>query len=315
VSASRASLTFLPRIEGEAVPPDERIAAIACRQFGAFTINQARAAGFTRSAIQHRLKVGRWLRLHPGVYAIAGSPSTHEQRVLAAVMACGRGAVAASRTAAWLDGLIAQQGDLVYVLVAKGQHQRARKGIVVNEASLTKSDVRTVAGIPRTAPERTVVDAAGVLRKPALESLLDDAVQSGLTTIPKLRRYIRERRLGHRPGARVLRELLEDRTSRGVPHKDLEKLFLRKLHGTDLPQPVRQHPCGEFFIDAAYPNAKLAIELDGLRDHFSADAFRRDRRRQNEIVLAGYTVLRFTWQDVDERWSAVEATIRRALPN
>jgi very-short-patch-repair endonuclease len=111
---------------------------------------------------------------------------------------------------------------------------------------------------------------------------------------------------------KTLKRLLDDRT-KGVPQKELEKLFLRKLRTAVIPEPVRQHPCGSHFIDLAYPDAKLAIELDGLRDHFSADAFKRDRRRQNEIVLAGYTVLRFTWEDVQDRWPNVEATIRRAL--
>jgi very-short-patch-repair endonuclease len=76
---------------------------------------------------------------------------------------------------------------------------------------------------------------------------------------------------------------------------------------------VRQLPCGSYFIDFAYPAAKLAIELDGRAQHFSGWAFREDPRRQNEIVLAGFDVLRFTWMDVEGRWPTVEATIRRAL--
>jgi very-short-patch-repair endonuclease len=135
----------------------------------------------------------------------------------------------------------------------------------------------------------------------------------GLTTVAKLRRYIRERNLQHRPGMKTLRRLLDDRT-KGVPQKELEKLFLRKLRATALPEPVRQQPCGRFFIDFAYPEHRIAIELYGKAWHADGKAFREDPRRMNEIVLAGWRKpLVFTWEDVDERWRAVEATIRRAL--
>jgi very-short-patch-repair endonuclease len=292
--------------------PDERIAVCAAKQHGVVTAGQARAAGLTNHSIRHRIRTGRWRAIHRGVYAIAGVPSTAEQRIIAAVLAYGPIAVAASLSAAWLLGLLERPREAVCLVLPAGQHRKRIRGTQLMQVALTKSDVRTIKGIRCTAPERTIVDLAAVLSERALEAALDDAVQLGLTTVPKVRRYIRERNLGHRPGMKVLRRLLEDRTA-GVPQKELEKLFLRKLRAAGLPDVIRQHPCGTRFIDVAYPDAKLAIELDGLRDHFSADAFKKDRRRQNEIVLAGYTVLRFTWEDVRDRWPTVEATIRRAL--
>ncbi len=299
--------------EGKVVSPDTRIAALAARQHGAFTTAQALAVELTMHAITHRLQTGRWIKLHLGVYAIAGTPRTDEQRIIAAVLSLGPQAVAASLTAAWLLGLVERPGDLVYVVLPDGQHRQGRKGIGVREARLTRTDVRTVNGIRCTGPERTIVDVAGVVTKAVLEAIVDDAVQLGRTTIPKLRRYVSERRLGHRPGAKMLRELLDDRT-KGVPQKDLEKLFIGKLRRTDLAEPKRQVPCGTFFIDFAYPDAKVAIELHGKGWHFNGRAFREDPRRQNQIVLAGWRKpLIFTWEDVDERWPVVEATIRRAL--
>lgn len=40
--------------------------------------------------------------------------------------------------------------------------------------------------------------------------------------------------------------------------------------------------------------------------------FRSDRQRQNELVLAGWTVLRFTWHDLTQRPEQVVAEIRAA---
>jgi very-short-patch-repair endonuclease len=41
--------------------------------------------------------------------------------------------------------------------------------------------------------------------------------------------------------------------------------------------------------------------------------FEDDRRRQNMIVLEGWTVLRFTWADVTKRSDEVVTTVRAAL--
>ena len=67
---------------------------------------------------------------------------------------------------------------------------------------------------------------------------------------------------------------------------------------------------GDFVLD----QARLVIELDGWAFHTSPDRFQRDRRRQNRLVAAGWTVLRFTWRDLTERPGYVIATIR-AMPS
>lgn len=292
--------------------PDAKLAALAARQHGALTRRQALDLGFTRSAILHRRRTGRWVDLQPGVYAISGTPATPQQHTMAIVLSYGPRAVAGSLSAAWLLGLLVKPPEVVYVVLPPGQHRRKRKRVVAIQAALSTTDVRTVYGIRIAGPERTIVDAAAVLSKAALETLLDDAVQTGLTTVTKLRRYIRDRNLGHRPGTKALRELLDDRT-RGVPQKELEKLFLRKLRASGLPDPARQHPCGEFFIDIAYPAQRIAIELDGRSAHFSGCAFRADPRRRNQIVLAGWTLYLFTWEDVNDLWPDTEAVLRRAI--
>ncbi len=231
---------------------------------------------------------------------------------MAGVLSLGPRAVAASETAARLHGFLNGVDTPVRALLSKGQHRRTRPGIAVHEAILERTDIRTVSGIRVTAPNRTLVDLAGVRSERGLEAALDDAILLGLTTVASLKRYIAHRRLEHRPGAKTVRKLLDERTP-GVPQKELERLFLRKLRASRLPDPVRQHPVGKRRIDFAYPEAKIAIELDGLRDHFSAAAFQNDRRRQNEIVLAGLVPLRFTWDDVNGHWPRVEGTLRRAL--
>ena len=67
-----------------------------------------------------------------------------------------------------------------------------------------------------------------------------------------------------------------------------------------------------YFVDIAFPAAMLAIEIDG-RVHERYDAFEHDRARQNDLVLQGWRVLRFTWAMLVERPDAVLLAIRQAL--
>jgi very-short-patch-repair endonuclease/predicted transcriptional regulator of viral defense system len=292
--------------------PDEQIAARAAKQHGVFTTRDALDAGLTKDAIKHRLRTRRWRALHRGVYAVSGAPATKEQRIIAAVLSFGPSAMAGGLTAASLYKLVEKLAETICVVLPTGQHRRARKGVATIQASLARSDRRTACGIPVTSPNRTIVDIAAVLGRDALAAAFDEAVLRGLTTVGSLRRYVADRRLQHLRGAGKLREVLNDRT-KGVPQRELERLFLKKLRASGLPEPVRQHPVGKRKIDFAYPDYRIAIELDGLGDHFSAEAFRNDRRRQNEIVLAGFTILRFTWEDVNDRWPDVLRTLRAAL--
>ncbi len=118
--------------------------------------------------------------------------------------------------------------------------------------------------------------------------------------------------MGHNRGARKLTHLLNDRLT-GVSESELERIFLRKLRGSHLPEPVRQLKVGSRRIDFAYRHERIAVELDGLRHHLSAAAFHTDRRRQNELVLAGWIPFRFTWDDVTSGWSIVRRTLEQAL--
>jgi len=62
--------------------------------------------------------------------------------------------------------------------------------------------------------------------------------------------------------------------------------------------------------DVVFDRMKLVLEVDGLAYHTTPERFERDRRRQNRLVLAGWTVLRFTWRDITARPAYVLATIQ-----
>jgi very-short-patch-repair endonuclease len=145
-----------------------------------------------------------------------------------------------------------------------------------------------------------------------LESALDTAIKLRLVSLEHISRYIERNGPANRKGVARLRRLLRDRTE-GVPESELERRFLRVIRKARLPMPARQHRIGSRRIDFAYVEKRIAIELDGLADHRTKRIFEDDRRRQNDLVLDGWVVLRFTWDDVTKRSDDVIATIRRAI--
>ncbi|MFZ0323118.1 MAG: DUF559 domain-containing protein [Actinomycetes bacterium] len=66
-------------------------------------------------------------------------------------------------------------------------------------------------------------------------------------------------------------------------------------------------------VDLLFEAARLVVEIDGYAVHGRREAFQRDRTKQNRLIAAGYTVLRFTWDDVQNRPHAIVSQIRAAL--
>ena len=285
--------------------PDRAIARLAATQHGAFSYQQALACGLTPDAIRHRLRTGRWIALHRAVYAVAGSSSTWERRVVAAVLAFGDSAFASHMTAAVVLGLLSVRSGVLHVTLRHGSERLDRDDIVVHQArTLGRADTQVVDGIRITSPHRTLVDLAGVLPLQGLEAALDTALLSGLVSIRSIRRYIRDRRLTHNRGVGRLRKLLDDRAA-GAMYSRLERVFNQILRTAGFPAPMRQYPVGRWKIDFAYPDAKIAVELDHEWTHGSAAALRNDLRRQNELVLAGWRPLRFTEDQLRDRTEVV----------
>jgi hypothetical protein len=70
---------------------------------------------------------------------------------------------------------------------------------------------------------------------------------------------------------------------------------------------------GRVILDIAFPQLRLAIEIDGWAYHRDVDQFRRDGLRQNAIVVGGCRVLRVTWHELVENLAGFLDTVRRAM--
>src|SRR5918997_4865769 len=85
---------------------EQTLARIASSSHGVVTRAGLMRAGVTRAEINCRLRSGGLLREHRGVYRVGHRAPSTEARYLAAVLACGEGALLSGRAAAHLFGLV-----------------------------------------------------------------------------------------------------------------------------------------------------------------------------------------------------------------
>lgn len=298
---------------------EHAISALARAQYGLITLGQARSAGLSDAAVKRRLASGRWLRVHGAVYGVAGAPQTERQQLLAACLAAGGTVAVSHRSAAALLGLIDEAG-LVEITVTR-PHAPVPAGVVVHRiADLNRRWITAVDGIPCTVVERTLVDLGAVARLGTVARALDRAIGRRLTTVAVVRTALDAVARKGRAGIGAIRRLLDERTDAPRPAGVLEARMAALLRAHGVPRAVPEYVVsarGKFIgrVDFAYPELKLAIELDGFEPHTGLGVFRNDRARQNALVSGGWTVLRYVWQDVNAMaWPVaweIERTRRR----
>ncbi|MGH8875054.1 MAG: DUF559 domain-containing protein [Acidimicrobiia bacterium] len=283
---------------------DLRIAALAAEQHGAFARWQALDVGASASLIERRVRAGRWARVGPEAFILPGSPATWERAVNVAVFSTGRRAAASHATAAYLHGLVNGRPERIEVVTPRCG-VRGRVYVVHQSTDLKEVDLVRIRGIVLTTVGRTLADMGVPWGLSMTARGLDEALRRDLTTLQDLARLIHRLARRGRSGIGVIRVLVEERLGwDGITQSQLEDAFRRLMWMAGLPMPVGQvrfvKRGGSFIArtDFAYPELGIVIELDSERYHLDRRAFRHDRRRQNELVLEGKKVLRFTTWDV-----------------
>jgi very-short-patch-repair endonuclease len=179
-------------------------------------------------------------------------------------------------------------------------------------------DAIEVEGLPVTSAGRTVLDCAAVAYKWQVEAALDDGLRSKLFTVEDMWRILARSGGRGRKGSALLRALLEQRSDgRARSHSKLEIKLDGVLRNAAVPRYFRQFevmtrsgvPAD---VDFAWPEAKLAVEVDGYRWHSGRQQWQNDLERQNALAEVGWLVLRFTWYDVMSRPEYVVRTILEA---
>jgi hypothetical protein len=283
---------------------DAVLADLAGRSHGVVTRGQLVAAGITPEEVRQRMRSGALLREHPGVYRVGHRARSEEATFLAAVWACGDGAVLSGRAAAYLWGLVKGPAPRPEV-TARSKHRVA--GVTTRRARSIEST--THRGIPITTVPRTLVDLASHLSLDALARACHEAGVKYDTTPRQV-----EAVLAARPrikGAKKLREILRGDVQ--VALSELERQFRRRLEQAGLPLPKTNKPAHGRRVDCRWPELRVTVELDSYRYHHSRHAWEQDRRREREARARGDEFRRYTYGDVQESPSLMLAELRALL--
>jgi Transcriptional regulator, AbiEi antitoxin/Protein of unknown function (DUF559) len=279
---------------------------MAARQFGVLSGAQLREVGLGRGAVQNAVRAGRLHRVHHGVYALGHTLLRPQGHRLAAVLACGSGAVLSHRSAAAHWELLATSQERIDVTATRGRH--TVPGIRLHTSrSLDAQDTTRHEGIPITTVHRTLLDLAATARHHQLENALAQAMYLQLYDQRAIDGVI-ARSNGHR-GTKVLAEATRQEPQ--ITKSMWETRMLGLVRSGHLPEPICNKALhapdyGECTPDFYWPAYNLIVETDGWEAHRTLAAFRADRAKDAALTAAGYRVLRFTW-DVDD------ATILRRL--
>lgn len=255
--------------------------------------------------------VGGMTNPAPALIRTASDAADREEPLRTAVAAL-RG-VASHQDAARLWGIgLVEPSPLRHVTVARCRSRVSYPGTRVHRADL--AEVAEVEGIPVTPAIRTVVDLCRLLSLPHAVAAADSALRARLVTPQELLAAAAE--LAPAAGRPRVREVvtrvdpLSGSALESLCRLLLEDAGLRPFETQHLVR-VGRGTIGR--VDFAWPEQRLVVEVDGYAFHADRVTYRNDRRRNNALVLAGWRVLRFSWEDVVGSPEVVVAQVRRAL--
>lgn len=263
---------------------------LATRQHGVVSTRQLDALGYSPSSAAKAAKAGRLRRLHRGVYAVGHERLTWHGHCMAVVLAV-RPSVASHLSAGWLWGLLRYRPQTMHVTAPTARRQR--RGFVVHFAVLPGADLATVEGIPVTALARTLLDLAAMLSPERLARVIERAEELGLLDLRSVNELLA--RAGNHPGAAELRAALAIyRPEAAFTRSGLERRFLELVRAAGLPEPAMNFFVAGHEVDAYWEAERFAVELDVYATHGGHAAFERDRRREDDLLLAGVETIRIT---------------------
>lgn len=296
------------------------VAELARRQHGLVARRQLVKLGVPSASVSKHARHAGWRQTHRGVYVLPGAVMDHEQEIMAAILRLGENAMASHLTAARLHGLVQLRPPVIDVLLPFECRGRVVPGVhVTRTRTLKPADRCLVSGIPCTTLPRTIIDAATVLEPPGIRALVIDARQRRSLDLGRVARRLLD--IGPIRHSGELRRILVELDASRVDSV-LEERARAALRNAGVPAPYPapypvQAGGWEVEIDIAWPDHKVGVEVDGYGGHAGRESMDKDHRKQNALILAGWTILRVGWDRlaVDRQGFAaeVEAVLAAAM--
>jgi hypothetical protein len=294
-----------------------RVAPVLRRHFGIVTAAQCAEAGLPPGSVARLVASGHLERVFPGVYRCPLTEDTWEGRLLAASHAAGPQAVVGRWAAARLLGLTRSAGSTdIDLLVPRGVRPRSTGPTVRTSTRLRDTDVTSVGRFRCTDVAWTLADLAASGVGPRIENVVARAIAEEHCTLGELERLAE--RFRDVTGVGWIRALLPAGRQVVVGTRSrYEARFVQLVVADGLPRPLLNLRVTDVersirYLDAAWPDLLVSVEIDVHPIHHDAVGRSLDARRQNALVPE-WSVLRFDDRDLDHHPERVVTTVRRAL--
>jgi hypothetical protein len=303
------------RTAASRLPVDRAIDADMASHHGVTTHDRVHELGGTRNLIDNRLRTGKWIAAYRGVYRDAAVPRSAEQDALAAVLAAGERAESSHLSSVWLWGLLARAPDLPHVVVPYDRCVPHPGFVLHRSTDLVGGGIHVRRGIPTTDPARAILDTAGIVPPSVTALIVDRAISTKLVTVAGLIAVLdRYGRRGRR-GAGKLRRVLDERGVSAATRAPsvLESRMARIARTINAPAPVPEFQVGRYFLDFAWPEVMVAVEVDGWDGHTAYDDWLRNMEKRNWCGGQGWLILAFAWEHVQRHPERIAYEIQAAI--
>jgi hypothetical protein len=286
---------------------DQALSDLSLAQHGVFALDQLRALGLAAPAVRSRRAAGRLHRIHHTVYSLVPKELLKREGLyMAAVLACGEGAVLSHRSAAALLELRDWGHTKIEVTVPR-RSARRHDGIKVHRSTtLIDEDVTELNNIPCTTVHRTLFDLAEVVTQRQLERSFDQAEISERLDLNAINDQLK--RNPTRPGAKAVRDVLETHYIGKTPTwSENEEALLAITRELGIPDPdtnqfiVLDDGGPAIRVDFVWRDQRVIVEADSNKWHNTRQRFEQDRVRDQRLTAAGWKIIRTTWRQMKHR--------------
>ena len=271
-----------------------RVAEVAGRQFGRISWAQLKGLDLARSTIASWRRDGYLHRVLPRVYSVGHRAPSVESDLAAALLYAGPGAALSHITAAWWLGLIEARPRQIHVTTPR--RCRSQRGIRVHDRRQRTRMLHK--GLPVTGLTELFVDLAATVSLRTLRKALANADYRGLLNLPAIEAQIRR---GSRGAAKLRKALERHQPSLALTKSRLRAMLVEICEEEHLPLPELNVKMDGWEIDALWREAKLAVELDGYRNHHTPAQLRRDRREEMYVRSRNLTPVRYSEEQLVEK--------------
>jgi very-short-patch-repair endonuclease len=267
------------------------MARFAARQYGIVTRRQLTDLGYTSQMINQALRLGRLQAWHRDVFAVGHGGLSAHGLCQAAVLFRGPGTMISFQSAVWLWGLERKLEAPVSLSVRARRVAEGEIGIH-HRPDLRDEDFAATERLPVTSVPRTLLDYASIAATYRLEGAIDRADRLDLLDPIAIDRIVDE--VGDHHGAARLARAMRNYRQSGYGRAGGEEQMLVALAEAGVREPAVKGSVAGYQLDFYWERERFAVELDSWEEERAERTSAEDRRRREQLAVAGVETIRIT---------------------